>query len=100
MSIDENNQLHKESNSNTSSAPAETKGQDQLQTESKANVSPAPAQTNLIDENKFKTKDNSEQLQMEKEYSPASSLFYKTPPSSPQPDSISDLNEEDLPSIN
>ena len=42
----------------------------------------------------------SELLQVEKVSSPASSLIYKTPPSSPNPDSISDLNEEDLAALN
>ena len=32
--------------------------------------------------------------------SPASSLIYKTPPSSPPPDTISDLDEEDIKSLN
>ena len=78
-SIDENNQLHTESNANTL---------------------PAPVDTNPITKNKLKGQDNSEQLQMEKVYSPASSLVYKTPPSSPHPDSISDLNEKDLQALN
>ena len=72
----------------------------QLHTETIPNTPSAPAETNPINENKAKGKDNSEQLQMEKVYSPASSLVYKTPPSSPQPDSISDLNEEVLQSLN
>ena len=72
----------------------------QLHTESLANTPPAPAEANPITENKAKGKDNSEELQMEKVYSPASSLVCKTPPSSPQPDSISDLNEEDLQALN
>ena len=41
-----------------------------------------------------------EQIQMEKISSPASSLIYKTPPSSPNPDSISDLNDEDIAALN
>ena len=41
-----------------------------------------------------------EQLQVEKISSPASSLIYKTPPSSPNPDSISDLNDEDIAALN
>ena len=43
---------------------------------------------------------NPEQLQVEKISSPASSLIYKTPPSSPNPDSISDLNDEDIAALN
>ena len=49
--------------------------------------------------NKETIKDTTpEQLQVEKISSPASSLIYKTPPSSP--DSISDLNEEDIAALN
>ena len=36
------------------------------------------------------------QLQMETPKSPASSLTYKTPPSSPQLDTISDLDEDNI----
>ena len=43
---------------------------------------------------------DTKQLQVEKISSPASSLIYKTPPSSPNPDAISDLNEEDLAALN
>ena len=51
--------------------------------------------------NKEATKETTpEQLQVEKVSSPASSLIYKTPPSSPNPDSISDLSEEDLAALN
>ena len=38
--------------------------------------------------------------QVETQKSPASSLIYKTPPSSPQPDTISDLNEDDIRALN
>ena len=38
--------------------------------------------------------------QAETQKSPASSLIYKTPPSSPQPDTISDLDEDDIKALN
>ena len=51
--------------------------------------------------NKEATKETTpEQLQVEKISSRASSLICKTPPSSPNPDSISDLNEEDIAALN
>ena len=71
----------------------------QLHTETTAYMTPAPAETKIIAENKPTLKDNTE-LQIEKVYRPASTLVCKTPPSSPQPDSISDLNEEDLQALN
>ena len=54
----------------------------------------------LVVESNPKPTGNIEQLQMEKAYSPASSITYKIPLSSPPPDSISDLNEEDLQALN
>ena len=38
--------------------------------------------------------------QVETKKSPASSLIFKTPPSSPQPDTISDLDEGDIRALN
>ena len=38
--------------------------------------------------------------QVETLKSPVSSLIYKTPPSSPQPDTISDLDDEDIRAVN
>ena len=38
--------------------------------------------------------------QAETQKNPASSLIYKTPPSSPQPDNISDLDEDDIKALN
>ena len=38
--------------------------------------------------------------QVETQNSPASSLIYNTPPSSPQPDTISDLDEDDIRALN
>ena len=38
--------------------------------------------------------------QAEIQKSPASSLIYKTPPSSPPPDTISDLDEDDIKALN
>ena len=38
--------------------------------------------------------------QAETQKSPASSLIYKTPPSSPQPDTISDFDEDDIKALN
>ena len=38
--------------------------------------------------------------QVETQRSPACSLIYKTPPSSPQPDTISDLDEDDIKALN
>ena len=40
------------------------------------------------------------QLQMETPKSPAISLIYKTPPSSPQPDTILDLDDDDIRALN
>ena len=38
--------------------------------------------------------------QVETQKSPASSLIYNTPPSSPQPDTISDIDEDDIRALN
>ena len=72
----------------------------QLHTESNPTGTPVPDVKSLAVENNPKPTSNVEQLQMEKAYSPASSLTYKALPSSPHPDSISDLSEEDLQALN
>ena len=43
---------------------------------------------------------NIKQPQMKTPKSPASSLVYKTPPSSPQPDTVSDLDEDNISALN
>ena len=72
----------------------------QLHTESNPTGTPVPDVKGLAVKNNPKATVNVEQLQMENAYSPPSSLTYKTPPSSPHPDSISDLTEEYLQALN
>ena len=74
---------------------------EQLQVEKTLQLQMEPnTLTTQINNNKATKETTPEQLQVEKVSSPASSLIYKTPPSSPNPDSISDLNEEDLAALN
>ena len=101
----ESNQCQPEQNTNEctrnkteSTQEADTK---QLQVEKTSQLQMKPNTLTTQTNNKEATKETTpEQLQMEKISSPASSLIYKTPPSSPNPDSISDLNEEDLAALN
>ena len=72
----------------------------QLHTEPNPTGTPVPDAKSLVVKNNPKATGNMEQLQMQKAYSPASSLTYKTAPSSAHTDSISDLNEEDLQALN
>ena len=72
----------------------------QLHMEPNPTGTPIPDAKSLVVENNPKPTGNMKQLQMEKGYSPASSLTYKTAPSLPHTDSISDLNEEDLQALN
>ena len=81
-----------------STQEADTK---QLQVEKTSQLQMKPNTFTTQTKNKEATKETTpEQLQVEKISSPASSLIYKTPPSSPNPDSISDLNEEDIAALN
>ena len=73
----------------------------QPQAEKTSQLQMKPTTLETQTKNKEETKEtNSKQLQVEKIPSPASSLIYKTSPSSPKPDSISDLNEQDLAALN
>ena len=64
----------------------------------------APNGDKAISELQQPSTSNKEELpehpQVEIQKSPASSLIYNTPPSSPQPDTISDLDEEDIKALN
>ena len=101
----ESNQGRPEQNTNDctkykteSTQEADTK---QLQVEKTSQLQMQPNTLTTQTKNKEATNDTTpEQLQVEKISSPASSLIYKTPPSSPNPDSISDLNEEDIAALN
>ena len=74
---------------------------EQLQVEKISQLQMEPNTTATRINNKEATQEaTSEQLQVEKVSSPAKSLIYKTPPSSPNPDSISDLNEDYLAALN
>ena len=73
----------------------------QLQVEKTSKIQMQPNPLTTQTKNKETIKETTpEQLQVEKISSPASSLIYKTPPSSPNPDSISNLNEEDIAALN
>ena len=72
----------------------------QLHTEPNPTGTPVPDAKSLVVESNPKPNGNMEQLQMEKAYSRASSLTYKTAASSAHTDSISDLNEEGLQALN
>ena len=52
------------------------------------------------EENKQDDQPTTTHPQMESLRSPDSSLIYRTPPSSPQPDTISDLDEDDIRALN
>ena len=81
--------------------PIQEAATEQLQVEKISQLQMEPNTTATRIKSKEATQEaKSEQLQVEKVSSPASSLIYKTPPSSPNPDSISDLNEEDLAALN
>ena len=73
----------------------------QLQVEKTSQLQMQPSTLTTQTKNEEALKETTpEQLQVEKISSPASSLIYKTPPSSPNPDSISDLNDEDIAVLN
>ena len=94
----EQNTIDYTSNKTESTQEADT---EQLQVEKTSQLQMEPNTLTTRINNKESTKETtSEQLQVEKVSSPASSLIYKTPPSSPNPVSISDLNEEDLAALN
>ena len=63
-----------------------------------------PTHTGTTSSNKEEYKQDDQPItthpQVETLKSPASSLIYKTPPSSPQPDTISDLDEDDIRALN
>ena len=63
-----------------------------------------PIHTETTFPNKEENKQDNQPIttypQMETITSPESSLIYRTPPSSPQPDTISDLDEDDIRALN
>ena len=88
-------------NTSNNNEPIQEAATEQLKVEKISQLQMEPNTTATRINNKEGTQEaTSEQLQVEKVSSPASSLVYKTPPSLPNPDSISDLNEEDLAALN
>ena len=94
----EQNTIDYTSNKTESTQEADT---EQFQVEKTSQLQMEPnTLTTQINNKEEKKESTSEQLQVEKVSSTASSLIYKTPPSPPNPDSILDINEEDLAALN